>query len=132
MGFLDIFRKKKEVSLKELKWNKMWDLWVNEEIDSPYRELMTYYSEVNNGGHAQYFSNVDSVSDLKKEITNLKKILPFSFKKFLDSSYKAYLVLEEKDDENSEEIMEESDNFFYENEEELIKILEEYALKIEI
>lgn len=128
----NIFRKKKELPLKELKWNKMWDLWVSEEIDSPYMELMTYYSEVNNGGHAQYFSNVDNVSDLKKEITNLKKILPSSFKRVLDSSYKAYLVLEDRDDEKSEKILEESDNFFFENEEEIIKILEEYAAKLEI
>lgn len=48
------FFKKNKVKLteKELKWNKMWELWAKECADSPYSELMTYQSEVNNGGHA--------------------------------------------------------------------------------
>lgn len=67
------FFKKNKVKLteKELKWNKMWELWAKECADSPYSELMTYQSEVNNGGHAQYFDNVSSIKDLKNEILSL-------------------------------------------------------------
>ena len=46
----------------------MWDLWVEEEADSPYAELMTYQSEVNNGGHMQFFDNVSNTDDLSKNM----------------------------------------------------------------
>ena len=49
-----LFKKKKvKLTEKELKWNKLWELWAEGHIDSPYSELMTYQSEINNGGHAQ-------------------------------------------------------------------------------
>jgi len=38
-------------------WNKMWELWSDEQVSSPYAELMTYQSEVENGGHDQFFYN---------------------------------------------------------------------------
>ncbi|MGN0805286.1 MAG: hypothetical protein ACI4MS_07880, partial [Candidatus Coproplasma sp.] len=64
MGLLDLFRKKKgKLSDKQLKWNKMWKLWADEKAQSPYAELMTYQSEINNGGHAQYFFNLSSICD---------------------------------------------------------------------
>ena len=72
MGLFDIFKKKKvELTEEQLKWNKMWELWTEEKVESPYAELMTYQSEINNGGHCQYFSNVENVSDLPKEIFEL-------------------------------------------------------------
>ncbi len=69
MGLFD-FLKKKRVKLteKQLKWNKMWELWTEGQVDSPYAELMTYQSEVNNGGHLQYFDNVSSTSDLQRDV----------------------------------------------------------------
>ena len=43
------------------------------------------------------------------------------------------MVLEEKeDDEKAEEIMEQCDDVFYENEEEINHILEQYSAKIEL
>ena len=51
------------LSDEQQKWNKMWELWVNGRADSPYAELMTYQSEINNGGHAQYFHNIDNTDD---------------------------------------------------------------------
>lgn len=59
MGLFNIFKK-----TKQQKWNKMWELWSEGKIASPYAELMTYQSEVNNGGHNQYFTNVENTSDL--------------------------------------------------------------------
>lgn len=57
MGVFRFFKKNKaEPTDEQKKWNKMWDLWAEGRADSPYAELMTYQSEINNGGHDQYFS----------------------------------------------------------------------------
>ena len=134
MGLFD-FLKKKEVQLtdEQKKWNKMWELWSEGEADSPYAELMTYQSEINNGGHDQYFLNVENTGDLQKEMSALETVLSAKLKNNLQKAYKAYLVLEEKeDDEKAEEIMEQCDDVFYENEEEINHMLEEYSAKIEL
>ena len=134
MGLFDIFKKKKvELTEEQLKWNKMWELWTEEKVDSPYAELMTYQSEINNGGHDQYFTNVENTGDLQKELTTLEKILSSKLKANLKKANKAYLVLEEKeDDEKAEETLEQCDYVFYENEEEINRLLEEYACQIEL
>jgi hypothetical protein len=134
MGFFDIFKKKKvELSEQQLKWDKMWDLWVEEMAESPYAELMKYQSEINNGGHDQYFTNVENTGDLAKEMAALEEILSKEMNENLKNAYKAYLALEEtEDDEEAEEILEECDDFFYENEEEINRKLEEYASTIEL
>ncbi len=134
MGLLDIFKKKKvELTEEQLKWNKMWELWTEENVDSPYAELMTYQSEINNGGHCQYFSNVENVSDFSKEILALEKILTPDLKMNLQKAYKAYRVLEENDDdEEAEETLEHCDDVFYDNEEQINLMLQEYASKLEI
>ena len=134
MGLFD-FLKKKEVQLtdEQKKWNKMWELWAEGEADSPYAELMTYQSEINNGGHDQYFLNVENTGDLQKEMSALETVLSAKLKNNLQKAYKAYLVLEEKeDDEKAEEIMKQCDDVFYENEEEINHILEQYSAKIEL
>lgn len=122
-----------ELNKEQLQWNKMWDLWVEEKADSPYAELMTYQSEINNGGHDQYFLNVENTSDLEKEISALEQVLSAELKDNLRKAYQAYLALEEnEDDEDAEETLEECDDTFYEYEEEINKALEEYASKIEL
>lgn len=133
MGLFDFLRKRRvELTEKELKWNKMWELWAAEHADSPYAELMTYQSEINNGGHCQYFDNVSNTNDLQKEMLSLETILPPQLTETLKKAYEAYLALEENDDEKAEEILEQCDYTFYENEEEINRILEEYAAKIEL
>ena len=134
MGLFDIFKKKKvELTEEQLKWNKMWELWTEEKVDSPYAELMTYQSEINNGGHDQYFTNVKNISDLNKEISALEQILSAELKNNLNKAYNAYLILEKKEeDEEAEETLEQCDDVFYENEEEINRLLEEYACKIEL
>ena len=134
MGLFD-FLKKKEVQLtdEQKKWNKMWELWSEGEADSPYAELMTYQSEINNGGHGQYFTNVGSTSNLQKEISALETILSAKLNNNLQKAYKTYLKLEaNENDEKAEEILEQCDNLFYENEEEINNTLESYAEKIEL
>ena len=65
MGLFDLFKKKKvELTEEQLKWNKMWDLWTDGNAESPYAELMTYQSEINNGGHGQYFCNIENNDDV--------------------------------------------------------------------
>ena len=128
MGLLGFLKKKKVMLTEEqCKWNKMWDLWSEEKVDSPYGQLMTYQSEINNGGHDQYFTNVENTADLQNEVSVLETILPVIHRDNLRKAYKAYLVLKEKEDEHSEEILEQCDDVFYENEAELNSILEEYA-----
>ena len=114
MGLFDIFKKKKvELTEAQLKWNKMWELWTEEKTKSPYNELMTYQSEINNGGHSQYFCNGDNVSDLKKEMSALEEILTPLLRENLQKAYEAHLILEEKeDDEKAEEILENAMMFF--------------------
>ena len=100
MGLFDIFKKKKvELTEEQLKWNKMWELWTEEKTKSPYTELMTYQSEINNGGHSQYFCNVDNVSDLKKEMSALEEILTPLLR---ENFQKAYRHLMSKGFESSE------------------------------
>ena len=126
-------KEKNELSEDQKKWNKMWDLWSEDQAKSPYAELMTYQSERNNGGHDQYFYNIQNTRDLEKEMSALETILPENHKTNLQKAYKAYLVLEENDqDESAEENMEECDDVFYENEEEINRILEGYAATIEL
>ena len=134
MGLLDVFKKKKvELTEEQLKWNKMWELWTEERVKSPYAELMTYQSEINNGGHSQYFCNVENVSDLQKEMSELQIILTPILSKNLKKAYKAYLILEEnEEDEKAEEILEQCDDIFYENEEQINHLLEQYANELEI
>ena len=133
MVFLNIFKKKKvELTEEQLKWDKMWDLWTEEKAKSPYAELMTYQSEINNGGHSQYFCNVDNVGDLKKELSALEKILSTPLNINLQKAYNAYLILEKNDDEKAEEILEQCDTIFYKNESQINCILQEYANTLEI
>lgn len=66
MGVFGFFGKSKaEQSDEEKKWNKMWDLWAEGCAASPYAELMTYQSEINNGGHDRYFFNIENTGDLQ-------------------------------------------------------------------
>ena len=134
MGLFDLLKKKKvELTEEQLKWNKMWDLWSEGEVEFPYSELMTYQSEINNGGHSQYFCNIENNDDLSKEMSALENILSDKLIDNLHKAYKAYQILEEnEDDEKAEETMEQCDDFFYENEEEIINKLEAYADRIQL
>ena len=133
MRFFGLFKKKKvELTEAQLKFNKMWELWTEEKAESPYAELMTYQSEVNNGGHSQYFCNVENVGDLLKEMAELGRVLPFDLNENLQKAYQAHLILEKTEDEKAEEIMERCDDVFYENEQIINQLLEKYAEKIEL
>jgi len=125
---MSIFKKKPKLSEEEMKWNLIWDMWTEGAAVSPYAELMSYESEVNNGGHDQYFLNTGNTGDLQKELSILYGILPANLKDNLQKAHDAYLVLEEnEDDEESEALLETCDDVFYENEQLVIDILKAYA-----
>lgn len=138
--FFDIFKRKKNKAIEEEviseadeKWNKMWNLWAEGEIESPYNELMTYQSEVNNGGHHQYFLNTENNGDARKDIDALCTILPDVLTDNIQSAFKAYIELEQdKNIEVNEEILEKCDDVFYENEEMINGILESFCKEAEI
>ena len=134
MGLFDLFKAKNtDLTEEQRKWNKMWDMWVEGQVDSPSAELMTYQSEINNGGHDQYFTNVENTGDLQKEIMVLRNVLSPKLNENLKKAYEAYVILEEKDeDEQAEEALSQCDDVFYENEDEVNCILEEYADKVKL
>ena len=121
----------KDLPIESLKWNKMWDLWAKGETISPYQELMTYSAEINNGGHAQYFDNVSSSTDLAESINQLYSILKDPLKSNLKEAYDSYLKYDEFSDELSD-ILDDCDTVFYKNEEDLNDLLWEYAKSIEL
>ena len=126
--FKDRKKSKKELTEREVRWNKMWDLWVEGEIPSPYNELMSYQSEVNNGGHDQYFLNTGNISDVDQTLSVLSEILPMKLKENLYTAYNAYLCLEkDEDDEKAQGVIESCDELFMQNEQEVTDILEEYC-----
>lgn len=115
------------------KLTKLWELWEAEKTDSPLAELMTYQAEINNGGHDQYFLNVENKGSLPEEMAALESVLSANLKRNLKKAHKAYLALEEdEDDEKAEEILEQCDDVFYENEEDINLILREYAETLEL
>ena len=126
--FKDRKKSKKELTEKEVRWNKMWDLWVQGEIPSPYNELMSYQSEVNNGGHDQYFLNTGNISDVDQTLSVLSEILPMKLKENLYTAYNAYLCLEkDEDDEKAQGVIESCDELFMQNEHDVTDILEKYC-----
>ena len=129
-GFIKRRKTRVELTDSQLKWNKMWDLWSEGKVESPIGELMTYQSEINNGGHSQYFFNTENTDDLQMNLVNVLSILPKELKDNLENAYKAYIVLEQNEDnEEAEEILEKCDDVFYENEQKIIQILEQYSAK---
>ena len=134
MGVFSFFKKSKvELTDEQKKWNKMWDLWVEGRTDSPYSELMTYQSEINNGGHDQYFFNIENSGNLQKEMAVLKTVLPAELRDNLQNAYDAYLKLtNEESDEQAGTILSQYDDEFYKVEEDINRILREYASQIEL
>lgn len=129
MSVFSFFKKSKnELTNEQKKWDRMWDLWVEGRAESPYAELMTYQSEINNGGHDQYFFNIENTGDLQKEMAALEAILPVSLQKNLRDAYHAYLMLaNEEPDEQVETMLRRYDDAFYKEEETINCILRAYA-----
>jgi hypothetical protein len=132
-------RMKYVLTEEDKKWNKMWDLWVNEELPSPYYELMTYDSEVQNGGHLQFFENENNLGRLDNDIESLKNILNKDMYDCLLKAYEKWKELnlsidtvDEYVEVEDEDYFNEADTYYYNHEEYVKNTLKEYSLTIEL
>ena len=127
MGIFDIFKKKKAVPTTDQKLNKMWDLWADDKLDLPCAKLMRYESEVNNGGHSQYFFNVANCGDLAVEVEAVLSMLPEPLRENLARGYAAFSEQNDISDDVNDELFEECDDVFYEHEQLIIDLIYEAA-----
>ena len=154
MGFFDLFKKikdkkskntitvtkgsggnkKRELSPEELLVNRMWDLWSEEKLPSPVADLMLYQAEVNNGGHDQFFFNLDNSTDddaLEKAVAALRSVLTGGLLANFEKAYAAFKSYDE-DEDKSAEIEGECDDYYYEHEDEINLLLEKLWAEIDI
>ena len=135
MGFFDkiksFWKREKPSAPKasEVDLDKLWDMWDKGEIKSPYAQLMKYEAEVNSDGHMHFFDTAESTYELADLLDILFDSLGKTLKANLERAYRAYVKYED-DDDRLWDILDKCDNVFYENEQELIGLLEEHAKKI--
>ena len=135
MGFFKKLFGKKDGGDGNDKWNAMWELWEQGEIPSPYNEMRTYDSEMQSGGHLQFFIN----RALRQEnifavMAALRETLPAGHAENVAQAYRQYCMLG-LDTGSDREIMQAldddplaaSDRWYDEHEEELLDVLEAYA-----
>ena len=127
MGIFDIFKKKKTALITDQKLNKMWDLWADGKLNLPCAKLMRYESEVDNGGHSQYFFNVANGGDLAVEVEAVLSMLPEPLRENLARGYAAFSEQNDISDDINDELFEECDDVFYEHEQLIIDIIYEAA-----
>lgn len=127
MSIFDLFKRKKETLTTEEKLDRMWELWEIGDLKDPCAKLMTYESEVDNGGHSQYFYNIANCGDLAAEVQAVLSMLPEPLRENLNRGYTAFAAQEDICDDDNEELFEECDDVFYEHEQLLIDILYESA-----
>ena len=130
-GFFDIFKRKKAALTTDQKLEKMWDLWAVDKLDLPCAKLMKYESEVNNGGHSQYFFNVANCGDLAAEVDAVLSMLPEPLRENLARGYAAFSEQDDISDDVNDELFEECDDVFYEHEQLIIDIIYEAAKSFE-
>ena len=131
MGIFDIFKKKKAALTTDQKLNMMWDLWAVNKLDLPCAKLMRYESEVDNGGHSQYFFNVANCGDLAVEVEAVLSMLPEPLRENLARGYAAFSEQDDISDDVNDELFEECDDVFYEHEQLIIDIIYETAKNFE-
>ena len=128
MGLFDIFKKKKEKPLTaEERWNRIWELWEMGDLPSPLSNLLTYESEVNNGGHSQYFFNVANGGDLHEEVKAVLSLLPQPLRENLSRGYAAFSAQKDISDGVNDALFEECDNIFYQYEQLIIDRIQKAA-----
>lgn len=136
MGLFSIFKKKKqkvqEFSIEDQKWNKLWELWANDEVESPYAELMEYLNGVNNGGHYCHLGNIADNSDLEKYVYNIMSILPEPLKSNLELAYKTFIKSPDDLSDEDVKILDDCDTCYYQNEELITNLIKERSLKVEL
>lgn len=127
-----MFQKSKQLSEAEQKWDRMIELWGQGNLESPYAELLEYDSEVNNGGHSQYFFNVANCGDLHAAVTTILAMLPPVHCDNLKRGYDAFSAQNDICDDDNEDLFDACDNVFYEHEQSILDILETYASNLDL
>ena len=127
MGLLDVLKKKKTTLTPDEKLDRMWAMWANNELKLPCAKLMTYESEVNNGGHSQYFFNIANCGNLAAEVEAVLPMLPEPLRENLSRGYVAFAAQKNISDDDNDALFEECDDVFYDHEQLLIDILYEAA-----
>lgn len=127
----NIFSKKKkpvELTDEEKSLNKLWELYGSGELDDIGHGiycLCEYDSGVNGEGHSGFFYNSDNCDTLNDLIGTLKTVLPKSHCLNLMAAYEAY------ETDNEDDVCEKADDFFYDNEEDILEILQSFADNLE-
>lgn len=118
-----LFRKKKtELTTEQIKLNKLWDMYASGELEQKNKDtyvLCDYESGVNGEGHSGFFFNNEE--DLPDYKSVLKNVLPTDMYTNFLKAYQSY------NSDNEEEICEAADDYFYQYEQKVIAILQEYA-----
>ena len=116
------FKKKAGLSEEQKRMNLLWENYASgelEEEDYAIFVLCDYEGGVNGEGHSGFFFNHEE--NLRKYDGALKSILP-------DELYANFLrACQSYGTEHEDEVCECADDFFYENEQEIIDILQNYA-----
>ena len=123
MGLFDILKKEKVTLTTDQKLDKMWKLWAEDKLDLPCAKLMKYESEVDNGGHNQYFFNVANCGNLAAEVDAVLAMLPEPLRENLARGYAAFSAQKDISDDANDELFEECDDVFYEHEQLIIDII---------
>lgn len=124
--FTNIKMKRKAKNEKKLlaeKWNKLCEMWSNGTLCTPYNELFSYDSNIQGEGHLCFFDNN------KENLNDLIKILLENLLAKLSTNLKEAFELY-KTSKYTEDSFTKYDNFYYENEELLIYILEDYSKEL--
>lgn len=133
MGIFDFFQKKPTTLTEEEKLDRMWELWEKGKLKSSCcAKLMTYESEVNNGGHSQYFFNLANSGDLKAEVDAILPVLPEPLRENLKRGYDAFAAQEDIGDDVNDDLFDECDSVFYKNEQMLIAVLKAHASEFKL
>lgn len=122
--FSKLFNKKKEseLPLEQQKYNKLWNLYTSGELDDLNHNmyvLCDYEGGVNGEGHSGFmFNNENCITDF---IDSLKQILPEDLYNNFIKAYESY------ESEKKSYICEACDQYFFENEQIVLDIIQEYA-----
>lgn len=106
----------------EIKWNKLWELYGEGKFDNFIFYLCDYYSGISGEGHFCFFDNKEN--ELKTYDEELRKVLP---EDLYDNFDKAYQIWLRGDDEQTENACSIADNYFNQNENRIIEILQQNA-----
>lgn len=131
MGWHALFKSRKPLTLQQKKWNRLWQLWQQNQVSEPYAQIMEYDSQVNNGGHSQYFFNTDNCSDVHREAGVLLQALPEPLKENFRRAYASFCAQADVCEED-EALLSHCDQVFYDKEHLLLRMLEAYAETIEL